>query len=248
MNHHRVSPSKPRNKGRSTASEDYVCRIRHCSQHRTTMPIAKLPQELLEEIGSAIACLDFPGPPTSLLQFTSIDRTVHTSLGPETNPFLYAKLFACNFDLRPIQLRYGSRTIPETSLLRELIERTRVLKTIKAQAALELSTFAGLGAEEKCAILRSAYIMMLENEHKNLCQISDYASMSKWLELYWLDKHQTSSAASTASGGWPSENREARYAMWTTWFMIQNGTQNHSENVQRPMFLHQIAFLIPSPM
>jgi hypothetical protein len=176
------------------------------------MSLLQIPQELLEEIAFSLCQLEYPGPPSSLFNFTIINRAVHTSIGLKANPLLYSKLFSAAFDIDSIQRRSVGHNSLDKFLSEEWVKRYKVLAKIKADIGLNI-----MGVGDTLPILTCAYVMMLENCGKNLDQLCGYADLPAWLQRYWLNK------PAPRSGWWDHATSETTLAMWLSWFLLQHG-------------------------
>lgn len=83
-----------------------------------------------------------------------------------------------------------------------------------------------------------AYLMVLENEGKNVVQLKYYARIGDWLSAFWFDPAGASEAQQYLSRDtWPlsspamycSEDRtkmRASLAMWLFWFFLEPGNNS----------------------
>jgi hypothetical protein len=76
-------------------------------------------------------------------------------------------------------------------------------------------------------VLFTAYILVLENDGKNMAQLENYGRLHDWIHEFWFDPHGSSLAIySMRTGGWPFDRIETALGMWLFWFMLKPGEQS----------------------
>ena len=145
---------------------------------------------------------------------------------------LEAEASAGNFEDGSHAAVEGELTV--TALAAELVWRCRVLKRIRAQSDFVKPATIGLSSEP-CDIrdndsetptldetLRTAYLMMLENNEKNVLQLREHARIDIWLRTYWTDPRGWG-AKQMSQQQWMKDDTRASLAMWLFWFFLDPG-------------------------
>jgi hypothetical protein len=181
-----------------------------------------LPQEMLENIAFFSATVTDVGPPSGLPSLLLSCRNIYRRLSPEANPHLWARIFQHNFDTRAAIRRLGPQIATPVTLAKELRKRFIYLKRIRARTDSRVRTPSD--SQTLGELLWFAYLMILENDGKNIKQLRDYAGMEQWLMEYWFDDDGASLASKVLSeDGWPLENEHNSLAMWLFWFLLRPG-------------------------
>ncbi len=200
--------------------------------------LAMIPQEVLEHIVFFAATDDFLGPPSGILPFLAVNRTMHDALSFNTNPHLYARIFAHKYDLAPAIRRMGADLFPATALAEELRRRSIVLKRIRHRLDSKRGTgerqirrcsdnSQGAGEEHIDTLLWTAYLMMLESDGRNERQLREYARVNEWLKEYWFHESGASGALDIVKNAdeWPENTERMSLATWLFWYMLEPGAQ-----------------------
>ncbi|KAF8521123.1 hypothetical protein BU17DRAFT_46039 [Hysterangium stoloniferum] len=215
------------------------------------LTLTTLPPELLHPI-ALFAAQSNPdatkGPPTSLPALLLTCRTIYNTLSISSNPALYAEIFKQQFDFDADRVRRrcgggGDADTVEVSphmLAVELKTRFESLKRLRRGVGCH----EGTGHDEyRERDLWTAVFMMMENEGKNICQLRDYALITKWLIGFFLSSDSASGAVSDLlAGTWPKggcgdEKSVNALALWLFWLYIT--LQDHS-----PVYEYDLPALI----
>ena len=160
-----------------------------------------LPLEILDNIAFWVATGDLSiSSLNDLIPLLLLDRETNGFLSFDSNPPLYARIYATKFDTKTATRRLGGKKLTAHSLAAELKKRSVHLRAIRALSfELELIEPA----------IWTAFVMMLENDGKNERLLLHYAQIARWLELYWIE-------VSTAfrEDGWPSNSLVHSACMW----------------------------------
>ena len=189
--------------------------------------LSAIPHEVLEHVAFFAATDSFLGPPDGILPLLTLSRSIHSALSIQSNPHLYARIFAHKFDLAPAIRRLGADSIPASALGEELQRRCMLLKRMRARLD---SKFNPLNRHQKASdalltsILLMSYLMMLENDGRNERQLRDYAKVDEWLKEFWFDPHGASLAmGSVRADAWPDNHERMSLAMWLFWLLLRPG-------------------------
>jgi len=181
-----------------------------------------LPQEVLENIAFFTATVKDVGPPSDLLSLILSCRNIHRALSPEANPHLSARIFKHKFDISAAIRRLGPQIATPVTLAKELCKRFVYMKRIRRRTDTRIRTADN--SQMLGELLWFAYLMMLENDEKNVKQLREFAGMEQWLMEYWFDDDSASLASKVLSeDGWPLENEHNSLAMWLFWFFLRPG-------------------------
>ncbi|CCM00712.1 uncharacterized protein FIBRA_02752 [Fibroporia radiculosa] len=191
----------------------------------TVYSLASVPQEVLEHIAFFTATDSFLGPPSGLAPLLATASRLHAALSFDSNPHLWARIFAAKFDLDSAIRRLGYHNTTPVALAHELRKRCQVLKRIRARTdarapAADLSFGHRRILSE---ILWTAYLMMLEDDGKNERQLREYAHIDDWLKEYLLHPTGASLIRSSASAEkWPAPwDERTSLALWLFWFLLR---------------------------
>lgn len=196
--------------------------------------LAAIPHEVLEHVAFFAATDNLLGPPDGLLPLLVLNRNIHSALSFDSNPHLYARIYAYKFDLAPAVRRLGADTIPASALGEELQRKCVLLKRVrkKMDSKVDLS----MGRHEMKAregyltrILWMAYLMMLENDGRNERQLREYAKIDEWLKEFWFDPLGSSLAMGNVKADhWPDNHERISLAMWLFWLLLRPGEYSAS--------------------
>lgn len=181
------------------------------------MSFAEIP-ELLEEVAYQVVLAQDPLlPPSAILPLLLTCRNWNRWLSHITNPHLYTRIFRHKFDTGPLLMRGDTSRLTPQAFTSELRLRCNVLKQLRSGAGSHHSTFGSLPTLQ---VLWTAYLMMLENESRNVKHLRNYASTGIWLRAFLLDSDGGSFLShDLAQGIWPEPTFESRLAMWLFWFI-----------------------------
>ncbi|TFK36576.1 hypothetical protein BDQ12DRAFT_654308 [Crucibulum laeve] len=183
-----------------------------------------VPQEVLEQIAFFSATNRFLGPPVAVAPLLRTNKRIYESLSFENNPHLYAKIFENKFDVKTALSRLGANQFTPITLAHELRRRCIYLKRIRARKDSKKTAVVD-SDESNIDILQEllfyVYVMMLENEGKNMQQLRDWARMDGWLRDFWFGSNGASNAvAVTHWDMWPANDLKSSVAMWLFWFFL----------------------------
>jgi len=194
--------------------------------HLTMSPsLSNIPQEILENIAYYCATSDALGPPSGLVSLIATSRWIHHCLSTQSNHCLYGGIFAFKFDFAVPKRRLGSdKYLSPASLSQELQQRCICLKQIREGFGSQSSESAEGKPVTRRELLLRAYILVLENEGKNVRQLRDYARMDQWLKEYWFgDSGASGARRALRKDQWPVQSEDTRLAMWLFWFLLKPG-------------------------
>ncbi|KAI0673134.1 hypothetical protein C8Q78DRAFT_1022947 [Trametes maxima] len=186
--------------------------------------LASIPQEVLELIAFFAATDGFLGPPSGVIGLLGADRRTHTALSMPSNPYLWSRIFAHKFDTSSALQRLTDRSICPTEMCEEFRKRCIWLKHIRRRTD-SLATSYTLSPTHRLnlqTVLWMAYLMMLENEGKNVRQLREYAGFDVWLKDFLFHPSGASLAAwSVRIDLWPPNDERTALALWLFWYMLQ---------------------------
>ncbi|KAG1740669.1 hypothetical protein EDB19DRAFT_1708301 [Suillus lakei] len=186
--------------------------------------IGWLPQEVMENIAFFLATTTDVGPPSDLLPLLLSCRSIYRALSLDANLHLCARIFEHQFDLSAAIRRLGHQIATPDVLSKELRKRFVYLKRIRARTDSRICASDTSNPSILSELLWLAYLMMLENDGKNVKQLREYAGMERWLMEYWFDDEGASLASKTLSKDeWPLDNEHNSLAMWLFWIFLRPG-------------------------
>ncbi|KAG2151014.1 uncharacterized protein EDB93DRAFT_316413 [Suillus bovinus] len=181
-----------------------------------------LPQEVMENIAFFAATTTDVGPPSDLLPLLLSCRSIYRALSLDANLHLCARIFEYKFDLNAAVRRLGQQIATPDVLSKELRKRFVYLKRIRARTDSRIYVQNMSHSPMMSELLWMAYLMMLENDGKNVKQLREYAGMEQWLMDYWFDDQGASLASKTlVEDEWPLENEHNSLAMWLFWLFLR---------------------------
>jgi hypothetical protein len=181
-----------------------------------------LPLEVLEDIAFWVATEDTSITPLrNLIPLLSLDRETSKFLSFDSNPPLYARIYATKFDTSTTTRRLGKEKLTARGLAAELKKRCTHLRVIRSLSFdLELTE----------AAMWTAFVMMLENDGKNAKLLLEYARIVNWLGLYWVTVSKV-----LEKEGWPANSLLHSICMWLLCHFYPKGT--NAANHQRASVL-----------
>ncbi len=189
--------------------------------------LSAIPHEVLEHVAFFAATDNLIGPPNGLVPLLTLSRNIHSALSLQSNPLLYARIFAFKFDLAPAIRRLGADTIPASALGEELQRRCILLKRMRARLDSKLNPRPHHQKASDAiltSILWMSYLMMLENDGRNEKQLREYAKVDQWLKEFWFDPYGSSLAmGSVRADAWPDNHERTSLAMWLFWLLLRPG-------------------------
>ncbi|KAG1773325.1 hypothetical protein EV702DRAFT_1243719 [Suillus placidus] len=176
----------------------------------------------MENIAFFAATTTDVGPPSDLLPLLLSCRSIHRALSLDANLHLCARIFQYKFDLNAAVRRLGLQIATPDVLSKELRKRFVYLKRIRARTDSQICASDTSNSPIISELLWLAYLMMLENDGKNVKQLREYAGMEQWLMEYWFDDEGASLASKTLSEDeWPLDNEHNSLAMWLFWLFLR---------------------------
>ncbi|KAG2078451.1 hypothetical protein BDR04DRAFT_1041411 [Suillus decipiens] len=193
-----------------------------------------LPQEVMENIGFFAATTTVVGPPSDLLPLLLSCRSIYRALSLDTNFHLCARIFQYKFDLSAAVRRLGQQIATPDVLSKELHKRFVYLKRIRARTDSRVCAPDTSNPLIISELLWLAYLMMLENDGKNVKQLREYAGMEQWLMEYWFDDEGASLASKTLlENEWTLDNEQNSLAMWLFWLFLRPDNFQRTERNYR---------------
>jgi hypothetical protein len=186
----------------------------------TSMNITNLPSDVLAEIAFAFVSTD----PTlhateTLAAFISTARFAYNSLSLSANPALYSRLFKHFFDQQLVTARL-ERPIDGHAYSNELILRCRALRAFRSGAGSTTQS-ARIESEELEQYLWVVYLMVLEDEGKNIVHLKEFANLGEWITTYLFSNTGRSMLAQALlRKAWPLARSSIRLAIWLLWFIV----------------------------
>lgn len=187
----------------------------------TPSSFPNVPQEVLEHIAFFAATDEFLGPPRGLLPLLLLNRTLHNALSVESNPHLYARIFAHKYDVTPTLRRMGVDALPADAMAEELQRRSVALKRLRGRT----DSTGTPSPQQLTELLWIAYLMVLESDGRNEQQLREYAQMDQWLKEFWFAPDGASGAMHTVKtvDRWPEDSERISLALWLFWFLLKPG-------------------------
>ncbi|KAG1797086.1 uncharacterized protein HD556DRAFT_1233823 [Suillus plorans] len=181
-----------------------------------------LPQEVMENIAFFAATTTDIGPPSDLLPLLLSCRSIYHALSLDANLHLCARIFEYKFDLSAAVRRLGQHIATPDVLSKELRKRFVYLKRIRARTDSRICAPDMSNSPMISELLWLAYLMMLENDGKNVKQLREYAGMEQWLMEYWFDDKGASLASKALlEDVWLLDNEHNSLAMWLFWLFLR---------------------------
>jgi len=151
----------------------------HSSLGSSLSPFELLDHPILERIAFYLAADRVIGPPSELIPLLSISRTINASLKFRNDSHLYSQIFSYKFDSVAVLRRLPWGRTTANCMAEELRKRATTLTRIRRRDILHLQ-------ED----LWTVYLMMLENDCKNIAQLRFWAELPTWLANVIEDKYQ----------------------------------------------------------
>lgn len=180
--------------------------------------------EILEEVAyqSVLLQKDCLHPPSSILSLLLTCRLWNNWLSSHSNPHLYARIFTLKFDTKLITSRFLTNRLTPHTLKDELILRCRVLNELRSVDSPKF--VRERGPLSTIQVLWTSFLMILENENKNLSHLLDYANAPSWLQTFLFSPDGGSLMAQRlAVNKWPESILESCLSMWLLWSLFAEG-------------------------
>ena len=187
----------------------------------------RVPQEVLEHIAFCLGSGNFLGPPKDLVPLLLTNRECYSRLSLPDNPHIYARIFRSKFDTAAAHARFGSARLTPRVLAEELRKRCIALRRLRARLDSTTSTLRRNKDHSKMSVrevLFTAYVLILEDEGKNLAQLQEYGRIHNWITEFWFDPRGSSlTIYNSRTGVWPLNRTETALGMWLFWFLFNPG-------------------------
>ncbi|ORX33278.1 hypothetical protein BD324DRAFT_585253 [Kockovaella imperatae] len=180
----------------------------------------KIPPEVLTLIAYH-SCLPTLLAPSTLLQTS---RVIRDTISPSANPRLYARLYRTAFDTAAIERRLGEVNASQYTV--EL--QRRVSSLYRLSRMVDRGDLTAIRDEDVWTI----YLMLIENDGKNLEQLLDLNGilhLPTFLRLY----HEQHLLAPALQPGYPAENIGRSLIMWIGWLLSQHNSGVPEPSVER---------------
>jgi hypothetical protein len=184
-------------------------------------PLLRVPVEILERIGLEVALLSPLGPPVDLIPFLCTCKYVHHVLSFHSSKDLYAKIFRGMFDVDAPRRRFGRRVLHSRTLALQLKTYCTTLQRIRR---------GDIFAPDVEDILRTAFILLTENDGKNRAQL-------EWANTYgFVNNFVRHRLWQDPVNGWPRDTPLHSLALWLMWSMTDRGTPPPPHSIHPPPY------------
>lgn len=194
-----------------------------------------IPHEVLEHVAYFAGTQQIVGPPTDILSLLLTSHTIHTALSPATNPHLYARIFEAKFDVDALRERMDGTLPSANEVSVELQARCLALQRIRNDTFTSATPTRAYPEERFLHDLWTLYLMLLEDEGRNMRHMREWARLHEWLRKYWskvIRSDDNDSLRTTPSWGkdWAGDTEQNALAMWLFWFLL-DPSQNTDDSV-----------------
>ncbi|KAG1738427.1 uncharacterized protein EDB91DRAFT_1249341 [Suillus paluster] len=192
-------------------------------------PLELLDAPILERVAFYLATGRFIGPPSELIPLLCTSRTINASLRFRSNSHLYSQIFHQKFDCAAVlrRLSWGRTTVE--CLSEELRKRSTILTRIRHR---NVENFTSLQED-----LWAVYLMMLENDHKNMAQLCLWAELPMWIANAIEDKCQVPREHPLS---WVNDIEGTSLALWLLWMSSNEGSVKNEDPRERNKILHRL--------
>jgi hypothetical protein len=175
-------------------------------------PFELLDDPILERIAFYLAADSFIGPPSELVPLLCISRTINESLRFRSDSHLYSQIFCYKFDSAAVlrRLSWGRTTVG--CMAEELRKRSTTLSRIRHRNA---ENFPYLQED-----LWTVYLMILENDCKNMAQLCFWAELPTWVATVIEHKCQVTPQHPLS---WFNDIEGTSLALWLLWMNSDEG-------------------------
>lgn len=179
---------------------------------RSLSPFELLDVPILERIAFYLATNRFIGPPSELVPLLCTSRTINASLRFRDNHHLYSQIFCQKFDSAAVirRLSWGRTTVECFS--EELRKRSTILTRMRHRNA---ENFAHLQED-----LWAVYLILLENDGKNMAQLCLWAKLPTWIASVIEDKCQVPREHPLS---WVKDIEGTSLVLWLFWMSSDEG-------------------------
>ncbi|KAG2132978.1 hypothetical protein DEU56DRAFT_739187 [Suillus clintonianus] len=197
-------------------------------------PFELLDTPILERIAFYLATARFIGPISELVPLLCTSRTINSSLSSRSNSHLYSQIFCQKFDSAAVlrRLSWGRTTVERMS--EELRKRSTILTRMRHWNA---EHFAYLQED-----LWAVYLMMLENDGKNMAQLCIWAELPMWIADVIEDKCQVPREHPLS---WVNDIEGTSLVLWLLWMSSSKGSvKNEDPRVRNKILTRLEPFLV----
>ena len=171
-------------------------------------PLFAIPQELLERIALHLALSNAAGPPVHLIALLTTCKYVRHVL---SSTDLYSKIFRGMFDVDAPRRRLGPRAHHSRFLVSQLKTYCTALRRIRQ---------GDIFAPDAEDILRTAFILLMENDGKNRAQL-------EWANTYdFVNSFVRRRLWQDLVNGWPRDTPLHSLALWVMWCMTDQSVSH----------------------
>lgn len=175
-----------------------------------TSILCRFPSEILENIALEVVNFDPLGPPNALIPLLSTCKSVYTVLAFDRSHALSARIYKSKFDIGPVRRRFGPKSVRSTNLASQLKKYSTNLQQIRR---------GDIYSPDIHDILRTAFLMAMENDGKNACQLA-WAGLDNFVDRFVRARLCEDVAQ---HNGWPAESSVNALALWLMWFTTTQG-------------------------
>lgn len=169
---------------------------------------------VIDDIAFYLAVDPFLGPPVNLFSLLLTCRALNNHLSIANNSALYARIFRAKFDCGAIERRLSSGWTSAPCLAHELRSRFIALQHIKhGNPSHRLDREA----------LWKAYLMLLEDDGRNACQLYAWANLPDFVLAAVALKTFPSSTNTVHSTPHLSDPEGVSLAVWLLWMTSSKG-------------------------
>lgn len=170
-------------------------------------PFEKLAPQILANIGLYAGTSSFLGPPTDLVALLSASHALYRVLSYTANKHLWAQVFQLKFDIEAVDRRLGERWTTSGCIAAEGRKRFAALKRIRHNVIAE-------------GDLWTAYLMMLESDGRNQCQLMEWSKLRDYLYRVIFYRASTRNGSSAL---WFSDTEGTALTIWLLWMISTPG-------------------------
>ncbi|KAF9529158.1 hypothetical protein CPB83DRAFT_853333 [Crepidotus variabilis] len=204
-----------------------------------TSTLCCIPQEVLEHIAFHLGSESFLGPPSSIPALLLTCHQLHSQLSFDGNHHLYARIFCSKFDTAAAQSRLDVGRLTSKPLAEELKKRCTFLKRLKGRLDSTVGAHHQREGSREISVrdtLFTAYVMVLENEGKNVAQLEEFGKIRLWIREFWFDIRGSSLAVyNIQTGNWPLMCVETALGMWLLWFFLSPEEYTSDNSPESPL-------------
>ncbi|CED85359.1 hypothetical protein [Phaffia rhodozyma] len=211
-----------------------------------------IPVDVLETIAFFTATSDPVGPPSDIPSLCRTCKSFARHLSLRSLPHLYARIFRSHFDTAALNRRFPSSNRTALVLSNELVRRWKTLKRVRAGKFGDWAKLEDClpGEDEGYHDLWTIWIMCMENDGRNLEQLTKYANISTYLLLFrqrYLVPTTPSSAmfssrliASSKRRNLPTDSPTVALALWIHHYIFDASIGKDSQDETKPDVLYML--------